>query len=112
MNCVFVIMLPSILGITIIELLTGKKEYRCLIKYYLNILLLSNSINIGIIAISKKFEHSLMELINNNMLFAFKYLILLIIISVLLGFIISMFIKNVEISLEVSKNEYKKKSSK
>lgn len=111
MNSIFVIMLPSILGIKTIELLVGERNNKEIIKDYLNILLLSNYISIALIAIVNKFEYNLIDYINDNMLFAFKYLSISIVISIILGFIFSILIKNVKISLEV-KNEKERKSNK
>jgi len=106
MNSLFILLLPSILGLKIISHLYPKKTNRDLIFYYLLLILFSNVICMLFVVLVNKFDGNLCMYIGDHLKFSLKYVFLSIFTNVILGFVFSILIKNFKISLEV-KNEKK-----
>lgn len=75
------------------------------------LVLFSNFICMGVIIILNNFDSNIFLYMAEHLKFSFKYLILSMLANLILGFIFSIFIKYVSISLEV-KNENSKKNIK
>lgn len=107
MYSLFIFFLPSVLGIKILKKLNNNDNIKELIVYYLLLVLFSNFICSSIIVLLNNFDGNLVLYVEEHLKFSLKYLILSTSINVLLSFIYSIFIKNLNVILEV-KNENKK----
>lgn len=106
MNSLFILLLPSVLGLKIINHLYNKKSNRDLVFYYLLLVLCSNILCMLFVVSANKFDGNLCLYMNEHLIFSFKYLILSVFTNIILGFAFSILIKNFKFSLEV-KNEKK-----
>lgn len=106
MYSLLIILLPSVLGLKIINHLCVKMKNKELLFNYLLLVLFSNMVCMGLVVLLNNFDENLCLYIDEHLKFAFKYLLLLIITNTLLGFVFSVSIKNFKIKLEV-KNEIK-----
>lgn len=111
MYSLLIFLLPSVLGIKIIDILSKKGKIKDFVIYYLLLVLFSNFICMGAIIILNNFDSNIFLYMTEHLKFSFKYLILSMLVNLILGFIFSIFIKYVSISLEV-KNENSKKNIK
>lgn len=110
MNSLIVYLLPSIIGLKIYEVLTKNRNIKDIIINYLSLILLSNFILMIILYIKNKFEYNLTELIESNMSFSIKYILISIIINIILGYIYSIINKDVSFKLErINQDEKGKK---
>lgn len=107
MNFIFCFLLPSIIGIKLIVEFNKEIDLKDTFLYYLLLVLLSNFICIGVIIILNNFDGNLIMYASEHLKFAFKYILLSIIINALLAFIFSILIKNLKIALEVQKESKK-----
>lgn len=104
-------LLPSILGSKIIMKFNSSRKLKEIILDYLLLVLFSNLICMFIIVLVNKFDGNLMIYLSEHLAFAVKYLFMSIVINFVLAFIFSIFIKYVDIKLEVkceNKKSYKK----
>ena len=109
MNYLFTFLLPSILGIKLFSYLDGENNNMKNISTYFIFVLLSNYICIAIDILFNKFSFNLTDYIENNLVFAFKYITLSIIINIILAFLMEIIKKYIKISIEVKNNEKKDK---
>ena len=103
----FIFFLPSVLGIKVLKKLNKNDNIKELFLYYLLLVLFSNFICSGIIVLLNNFDGNLVLYAQEHLKFSIKYLILSISINLLLSFIYSILIKNLNVILEV-KYENKK----
>lgn len=107
MNSLFILFLPSILGLKIINHLNQDKKNKELIIYFLLLVLFSNIVCIGSVVFLNNFDGNLLLYFEEHLKFSFKYMLLSVVINIVLSFVFSLLIKNFSIKLEV-KNENKK----
>lgn len=107
MDFYIVFFLPSVLGLLVYYVLTKEKNYFYLgLSYFVNVLL-TNLVSTGVIFIRDKAYYSLIDRINGDYRFAFKYLLLAVLITVVIGVVSAVAKKYCSVSVEV-KNGRKK----
>lgn len=103
MSCIFVFLLPSILGLKFIMKFNEDRKLKDIVVDYLLLVLISNFICMSIVVLINKFDGSLINYTLEHLKFSVKYLAISLIINVILSFIYSVFIKCVDIKLEVKR---------
>lgn len=108
MNFYITFFLPCVLGLFIYYVLSNEKKYFDLgITYFVNVLL-TNVLNIGVLFFKDETYYSLVERIEGDYRFAFKYMLLAVAISSAIGLLSVIVKKYFSVSVEV-KNGRKKK---
>ena len=102
-------LLPSMLGLKILDKLNKINTKKDFIIYYSLLVLFSNFICSILIIVLNKFDGNLCLYIDEHLMFTCKYILLSLIINITLSFIISVCIKNCDISLEVQSEKKSKK---
>lgn len=114
MNYLFCMLLPSLIGMIVIEKLNGKESVKKQVTNYLLLVFFSNLLLMLSIALINKFDYNLILYISEHMTFALKYTFLSIVINLILAFLISYINKYFDISIEVKhglqKNKFKSKT--
>ncbi len=93
MYSLLIFLLPSVLGIKIVDTLVKREKIKDFIIYYLLLVLFSNFICMGIIIILNNFDGNLFLYIMEHLKFSFKYILLSIVINIFLSFVFSAFTK-------------------
>ncbi len=100
-----VFLLPSILGIKVFDIFFKKAKIKDLVINYLLMVLLSNTICIGIIIVLNKHNGDIFLYMMEHLRFYYKYLLLSMFINIILGFLIY------KLDVEILKNPGKKSDS-
>lgn len=107
LSSIFVFLLPSVLGIKFVMKFNENRKIKDIIIDYLLLVLLSNLILMLIVIIINKFDGNIFDYSLEHLKFSVKYICLSLIINFTLSIIYSVFIKCVDIKIEV-KHEDKK----
>lgn len=108
MNFYIVFFLPCVLGLFIYYILTNEKKYFDLgLVYFINVLL-TNLLGVGFLYMKDETYYSLVTRLEGDYRFAFKYMLLAVAISFVLGLFSAILKKYFSVSVEV-KNGRKKK---
>lgn len=107
MNFYIVFFLPCVLGLLVYYILTKEKKYFNLgLIYFVNVLL-TNICNMGVLFIKDKTYYDLVNRIGGDFRFSFKYMLLGILFSIIVGVTSAIIKKYCVFSVEV-KNGRKK----
>jgi len=108
MNFYIVFFLPCVLGLFIYYILTNEKKYFDLgLLYFINVLL-TNLFGVGFLYMKDETYYSLVTRLEGDYRFAFKYMLLAVVISFVFGLFSAIVKKYFSVSVEV-KNGRKKK---
>lgn len=108
MNYFISLFLPCILGIFIYYVCNGESnKFELLIIFLVNVLI-SNLFGMGVLFLKSNYVYSLIIKLEEDYRFAFKYMLLLTLISIIIGFISIIIKKYLIFDIEVENGAKKK----
>lgn len=108
---IMILVLPSILGIRIIQKIKKNVDMRELIMCFLLLVLFSNFLIMIPIILLNGFDGNILTYINEHYMFSFKYELLSIFINCILPVLFIIIEKYIQVDVEVKDEKQKRKKS-
>lgn len=108
---ILILILPSVLGIKIIQRIKNNVNTRDLIMYFLLLVLFSNFLIMLPIILLNGFDGNILTYINDHYIFSFKYELLSIFVNCILPVLFIIVEKYLQVDVEVKDEERKHKKS-